>query len=142
MRFSRHQIAEQKLIDLIPVANVILLLMFFFLLSWSFVLQPGIEVRLPILGLPVATPQGQHIITLKSSSKNDFIMFFDEKTVDTEGLKLQLRLASEKNFGEWMTLNAEDSIPHGRVQEVVSFMIDRGFRVTLAVQPAITKTIP
>ncbi|MBI4023959.1 MAG: biopolymer transporter ExbD [Verrucomicrobia bacterium] len=134
MRFPRHNTGEQHLLDLVPVVNVVLLLTFFFLLSWSFVLQPGVEVRLPVTSYPSTSQQGRHIITLKSSTKDDVLMFFDEKSVDRDGLRASIRTASERHFGDWITLNADDSISHGKVQEVAAVAMERGFRVTIATQ--------
>lgn len=137
MRFSRHHIGGSKLVDLVPVANVVLLLIFFFLLSWSFVLQPGVEVRLPATNFRTASQQGRHIITLKLGSKDALIMFFDEKSVESDGLRERLKTASEKSHGDWITINADDSVSHGDVQQVAAMAMEYGFHVTIATQRAV-----
>ena len=71
MRLNRQLVMEQRPLELTPVVNVIMLLVFFFLLSWSFVLQPGVEVRLPITAFPATSPQGRHVVTLKATSESD-----------------------------------------------------------------------
>jgi biopolymer transport protein ExbD len=143
MRFSRHSINQQRVIDLIPVANVILLLMFFFLLSWSFVLQPGVEVKLPSTNFLSASQQGRFTVTLKSTSKEDSLIFFDEKNVSIEEFPALVKQAAEKSRGDWITLNADESVPHGQVQRVVSLLMESGFHVTIATQRAPSfKAIP
>jgi biopolymer transport protein ExbD len=133
MRFP-HQIAkDQKLIDLVPVVNVVLLLVFFFLLSWSFVLQPGVEVRLPLTSYSSANQQGRHVVTLKSSDK-DVLLFFDEKSVEPQVLDSLLQDAAKKNHGDWITINADDSVSHGRVQQIAAQIMALGFHVTIATQ--------
>lgn len=134
MRFSRHQVVDRKLVDLIPVANVVLLLIFFFLLTWSFVQQPGIPVKLPSSNYQSASQQGRHVITLKSFNRNEVLIFFDEKSVDLTGLKQHLNLASQEGKGAWMTLNADESVPHGSVQQVIGQMMEKGFNVNIATQ--------
>lgn len=142
MRLTNHSVGQQRLIDLVPVVNVILLLMFFFLLSWSFVMQPGVEVRPPTVSTSLTTPQGRHVVTLKGSAR-EILIFFDEKNVDEKALKQELVIASKKNEGEWVTVNADDSVSHGRVQEVAAMVMESGFRVTLATQRnAISSPLP
>jgi len=129
----RHQ-REERLVDLIPVVNVVLLLCLFFLLSWSFVRQPGIEVRLPSTSFSSASPQGRHVITLKSTAK-ETQMFFDEERVHENGLRTSLKMASGgKPTGDWITLNVDESVSHGEVQRVAAFAIENGFFVTIATQ--------
>ena len=54
---SRHPFhLHEALVDLAPVVNVVLLLICFFLLSSSFVLQPGIKVDPPRSVIAVGTP--------------------------------------------------------------------------------------
>jgi len=134
MRFPSRNSGPPRPLDLIPVVNVVLLLTFFFLLSWSFVLQPGVEVRLPSTGFSQGSPQGRHVITLKNHSKDNVMIFFDERVVSERELGICLSGASDQNSGEWITLNADESISHGRVQEVASLAMEKGFRVTIATQ--------
>jgi len=49
MRFKRHVELEHglKQIDIAPLIDVVFLLLIFFMLTSSFVIQPGIKVRLP-----------------------------------------------------------------------------------------------
>jgi biopolymer transport protein ExbD len=136
MRFaSQSPATDQKLMDLVPVVNVVLLLVFFFLLSWSFVLQPGVEVRLPAPSFISGNPQGRHVITLKASG-NDVLYFFDEKNVDPEGLKKYLNEAAEKNRGDWITLNSDENVSYGRTSEIATQIMALGFHVTMATQQA------
>lgn len=144
MRFPRHQVADQKFIDLIPVANVVLLLIFFFLLTWSFVQQPGIPVKLPFSSYQSASQQGRHVITLKSFNREEVLIFFDEKSVDLNGLKQHLTIAAQEGRGSWLTLNADESVPHGTVQQVIGQMMEMGFNVNIATQRSAnsTPTVP
>jgi biopolymer transport protein ExbD len=49
MRFKRHAQLEGglKQIDIVPLINVVFLLLIFFMMTSSFVIQPGIKVNLP-----------------------------------------------------------------------------------------------
>ena len=134
MRFARHEISEKKLMDLVPVANVVLLLIFCFLLSWSFVSQPGVEVKLPMTSFQSASQQGRHVVTLKAFNKDEVLIFFNEKSVDASSLKNYLKQAAEKAPGAWITLNADELVSHGVVQQVSAQMMELGFHVTIATQ--------
>jgi biopolymer transport protein ExbD len=134
MRFARRTLGDQRPIDLIPVINVVLLLTFFFLLSWSFVLQPGVAVRLPNPGFSGMSQQGCHVITLKNNPQGELLIFFDEKVVTPAELRAALIQASKKNYADWITLNADESVSHGNVQQVVGWAMEQGFKVTIATQ--------
>lgn len=137
MRLPYHNMDNRRVVDLVPLVNVIFLLMFFFLLSWSFVLQPGIEVRLPSTNFPTTSQQGSHVITLKTTTtttQSEPLIFFDESNVDETELRVCLKIAARKSFGDWITLNADDSISHGYVQKVASMAMEHGFHVTIATQ--------
>ena len=138
MHFPRRTLGQKHPLDLIPVVNVVLLLTFFFLLSWSFVLQPGVEVRLPATSFFQGSPQGRHIVTLKNSAKNNVMTFFDEKVVSDHELRACLAGVSSD---DWITLNADESIPHGRVQQVVSLVMEKGFHVTIATQRSLPPAV-
>jgi biopolymer transport protein ExbD len=142
MRLSNRSVGERRLVELVPVVNVILLLMFFFLLSWSFVSQPGIEVKLPLSQIPTTTQQARHVVTIKPISKDDVLIFFDEKSVSVDELREFLRDSSEKVHGDWITVNADEAVPHGRVQQVASLAIGFGFHVTIATQRASNLSTP
>lgn len=135
MRISHQQTRDQKLIDLVPIVNVVLLLVFFFLLSWSFVLQPGVEVRLPSASFSSANHQGRHVVTLKASDK-EALLFFDEKSVDAVTLKTYLQEVANnpQTHGDWITINADESVTHGQVQQVAADVMNLGFHVTIATQ--------
>ena len=162
MRFARHSVVDQKVVDLIPVVNIVLLLMFFFLLSWSFVLQPGVEVKLPGTSFSDAVQRGRHIMTLRNItgdnpasnkraensfpaskesevttqpySKKEIMVFFDEKVVALEELRKCLKEVAHRDHGEWITLNADEAVSHGYVQQVAAWAMEAGFRVTIATQ--------
>lgn len=141
MRFPRRTIGDQRLIELVPVMNVVLLLLVFFLINWSFVLQPGMPVHLPSTGITTVSPQGRHVITLKSRGaalRDEVDYYFDTQNVDEGGLESCLkREASATSPGEWITLNADQSVGHGHVVRVASLAMKHGFHVTLATQQTV-----
>ncbi len=134
MRLGSHQVVEKRLVDLVPVVNVVLLLTFFFLLSWSFVLQPGVEVRLPSTPLSTTTQQGRHVVTLKPVSRDEVLIFFDDDRVDLEHLRSRLKRSAEESPDEWITLNADESVSHGHVQQVTALAMEFGLHITIAMQ--------
>ena len=137
MRLRNLHVGDQRLVDLVPVVNVVLLLLLFFLLSWSFIHQTGFVIRPPSVDFPAATPQGRHVVTLKANGA-DPLIFLDEKSMDWLALQVQLKILSQKSPGEWITINADDSVSHGHVQRVASWLFEYGFKATTATQ----RTVP
>ena len=141
MRYKHRNIAEQRLVDLVPIVNVVLLLISFFLMSWSFVLPSGVGVRLGVDNFLIANQQGHHVITLKSIAKDNVAILFNEKIVDFEKLREHLKTAAEKTPGDRITINADDSVPNGLVQQALSLAMEYKFQVTMpTLKPAIPTT--
>ncbi len=70
------------------------------------------------------------------------MIFFDEKNVDEAGLGTSLKEASKKSSGEWITLNADDTVSHGQVQRTAAMAMEQGFRVSIATQRTMSEVIP
>ena len=84
-------------IDLVPVVTVVLLLLCFFLLSSSFVLQPGIKVDPPRSEFSEGTPSSRLIVAVAMSpaqvdaNGNPMaphpVLFFNDQIVTLDGLR-------------------------------------------------------
>src|SRR5271165_7110656 len=87
-------------IDLAPIVTVVLLLLCFFLLSSSFVLQPGIKVEPPRSAFSVGTPASRLIVAVTlppqqwdadgKPIKREPILYFNDQIVTLDGLRTDL----------------------------------------------------
>lgn len=88
---------------------------------------------MPSTELSSANPQGRHVITLKYV-EGAILIFLDEKKVDESILNESLDSFATVEKGEWVTLNADETVPHGQVQHIATLAIEKGFRVNVATQ--------
>ena len=92
MRFRKHVKLEkgQLQLDITPLIDVVLLLLIFFMLTSTFVLQPGIKVNLPKAATSEVLQKENLVIVV---TKEDLI-YLDDRTITTEQLKSELKKAS------------------------------------------------
>ena len=81
------------LFNTISLTDIVLLLLIFFLLSSTFVIQPGIKVKLPKAASTQAEERGNIYVTITSDER---IFLNDERVAEGElGAKLRVLLAAE-----------------------------------------------
>jgi len=83
MRFKRELSLERGALDVTPLIDVVFLLLIFFMLTSSFLMQPGIRVRLPRvhIGAPVEVQKLE--ITIDDSDR----VYVGKRPVTMEELK-------------------------------------------------------
>src|SRR5471030_329928 len=93
MKLSRTFHVNPGLFSLVPVVNVIFLLLIFFALTSSFILQPGIAVTLPFSSYNLAPQHNPQIVSITGTPAA--IYFHDQKT-SIEELSRSLSQASPR----------------------------------------------
>jgi len=91
MRFKRRLTIEKGHLDIAPLIDVIFLLLIFFMLTSSFIFQPGIKVDLP----KAVTSEVIHEKNLNIVVKKDNSVYVDERRLDRDELLSRLRIASK-----------------------------------------------
>jgi len=112
MRFKHHLELEKGRLDIAPLIDVIFLLLIFFMLTSSFILQPGIKVNLP------------EAITSKIVPKKNLELLINEKDhiyvsgkrIAIKELNSRLRIASKSKAP--VLIRADKSASLGKVVEV------------------------
>lgn len=126
----------------VAAINVVLLLLFFVLLSSPFVLQPGVVVDPPRGALGSGVPSSRLIVSVAmipspdAVSKNDKTpgIFFADQLVTLEGLTRALRELKRENTSTPLVVRADRSVPLGVVAEVMNAGLANGLSVVLATQ--------
>jgi len=138
------------LIDLAPVVSVVLLLLCFFLLSSSFVLQPGIKVEPPRSPYSVGTPASRLIVVVTLAPpqfdvdgkplKREAVLYFNDQIVTLDGLRAALAQLPPSRITPSLVIKADKEVPW----DVVSSVVDVGnrFPVVIATQPAAGTSSP
>src|SRR5271170_3377764 len=131
------------LIDLAPVVNVVLLLLCFFLLSSSFVLQPGIKVDPPRSAFGVGTPSSRLIVAVTlgpqqfddkgAPLKRDPILYFNDQIVTLDGLRAALDALPSSRVTPSLVVKADQDVPLTLITSIID--VAHRFTVVIATQP-------
>src|SRR5277367_96604 len=132
------------LIDLAPVVNVVLLLLCFFLLGSSFVLQPGIKVDPPRSEIAVGTPSSRLIVAITlgpqqydangAPLKRQPVLYFNDQIVTIDGLRAALDQIPRSAETPPLVLKADKDVPLDLITSVIDVAPHR-FSVVIATQP-------
>jgi biopolymer transport protein ExbD len=108
--------------------NVVLLLVFFILLSTSFLLQPGIAVELPVSRFLLPAMQDPLVVSVTGGP--GAAVYFEDRVV--EPAQLGARLESRRAASRQVVIKADRDAPLALVAEVTETALERGFSVALA----------
>ena len=114
-----------------PLLNGVLLLLIFFLLGSTFVVQSGMTVKLPESASRLAGFDRAHVITVASAGEN--ALFFDGKSVTKD--ELSKLLVEKKRESRRVIIHADAMAPFGRVVDVSNMALALGFEIAYATQP-------
>jgi len=112
MRFKRKVALEKGHLDIAPLIDVIFLLLIFFMLTSSFIFQPGIRVNLPRAITSEVLHKEQLVIVV--TEDNSF--FIDERPVEEEELVSRIMAASRR--GQSILIKADKASDLGKVIHV------------------------
>ena len=114
MRFKRHMELEHglKQIDIAPLIDMIFQLLIFFMLTSSFVIQPGIKVNLP-RAVTSEVVKYENIEVLISAEN---VTYFNGNVVTAPELKNLLKQVSQRK--QAILIKADKRASLGRVVEI------------------------
>jgi len=114
MRFRRHtQLQkEQAQFDMAPLIDCVFLLLIFFLLTSSYVIQPGIKVSLP----KAVTSEAIHKESLVLTITAEDVIYLNERALTTPELTSRLKIAAKKD--EPLLISADRRASLGKVVEI------------------------
>lgn len=128
MKLSRTINPNPALFHVIPLVNVVFLLLIFFALSSTFVLQPGIAVTLPYSAFTL-TPQRNPQIVSITAAPAPTIFFHDQRLTLEE---LAAGLADSRIKNRTLIIKADRSVPYDLVMKIMNQTLQMGFTVVLA----------
>jgi len=103
-------------INMVPFTDVVLVLLVIFMVTTPFLFQGSFQVKLPKVAAP--TPELPETITLTVAQGNRF--FVDDIETHPEELQDLLRTMVRRKPNAIVMVNADKSVPHGTVAEVLS----------------------
>ena len=115
------------LINITSLIDVLFLLLIFFMVSSTFIEQPGMDLQLP----EAETSTLREIKDLVLQIQPDDVMFLNSRQVNWENLKAFLNEEFQQNTDAALILQADKEVKHGNVVRVLD----------IAQQVGITKLI-
>jgi biopolymer transport protein ExbD len=132
MKLSRTKEYHFAWLVVLPLIDVVFLLIFFFLLSSNFILQPGIAVSAPFSRFTLGPQQNPQIISITGGPASA-IYFRDQKTT-LEQLGPLLDAAKRENRS--IIIKADRLTPYELVVAVTNAALEHGLTsVSLATTP-------
>ncbi len=132
------------LIDLAPVVNVVLLLLCFFLLGSSFVLQPGIKVDPPRSAIAVGTPASRLIVAVTMGPQRydangaplarEPVLYFNDEIMNVDGFRAALDQVPTSRVAPSLWVKADKDMPLDVMTSIIDIAAQR-FPVVIATQP-------
>jgi biopolymer transport protein ExbD len=139
------------LVDLAPVLNVILLLLCFFLLSSSFILQPGIKVNLPRLTYAEGSPASRLIVAVTLSPQlfddkgaplpRQPLLYYNDQIVTLDGLRAGLDQLPPSRIKPTLIVKADKDVPVDFISSIMDTVGPR-FDFEIAAQQASSGASP
>jgi biopolymer transport protein ExbD len=113
-----------------PLVSVLLLLLLFFMFSSTFVLQPGVQVRLHDRILGAGTPASRKVVTLTQAGE----IYIEQQRVDVARLRERLAEFAAAGAEQSVILKADAAVPHGLVLSVMNEILGARLNVVIAAQ--------
>jgi biopolymer transport protein ExbD len=122
MRFKRRVFIEKGILDVAPLIDIVFLLLIFFMLTSSFVFQPGIRVDLPKAVTSEVLNRELLVIVL---TRNDEV-YISDRLVSREEISSYLSLAARSN--QPVLIKADKSSGLGKVIEIWDICRESGVK--------------
>lgn len=120
MRFKRHVEFKKGQLDIAPLIDVVFLLLIFFMLTSSYIFQPGIKINLPKAVTSEVIQEKNLVVTV--NAKNE--IYLNNRAVSLKELKKNLKEAADKNRP--LLIKADRQASLGRVVEIWDFCREVG----------------
>lgn len=112
MKFKRKVFLEKGCLDIAPLIDVVFLLLIFFMLTSSFIFQPGIRVNLP----KAITSEVLHKELLVVTVTDDNETFVNERPVSGDELVSRIILAAKEE--QPLLIKADKKSSMGKIVEI------------------------
>ena len=136
MLFKMNSKIGKSRIDITPLVDVVFQLIIFFMLSSTFIMQPGIRVDLPSTRSVKADKTTGISVVIRSDGR----IFLEDQEIKKNQLKEALQKRKEKQPSDFLVIKADQRARHGIVVEVMAIAKEAGIsKVAIATKPIISE---
>jgi len=129
MNFSNKDEQNIKLeVNLVSLIDVVLLLVMFFMITTSFVAQPGIKVKLPQASAKEVQQKKELAVIISKDKK----IYLNEDLISLSLLPDRLNKALKEGNPPILIIKADELVPHGLVVKIMDIAKKTGIE-TLAI---------
>ncbi len=124
MKFKRHMELEHGLrqIDIAPLIDMIFILIIFFMLTSSFIIQPGIKINLP----KAETSEVVKCENIELIVSRENVIYLNGKVITAKELRVLLAQVSKRK--QAILIRADRGASLGRVVEIWDMCREAGVR--------------
>lgn len=128
MRLIRSAAPHPALIFVAPALDVVLALVFFLLLSTSFLLQPGVAVSVPDSPFLLAPQRDPQVVSVTAPPLS--AVYFENEQVSFEGLRA--KLSAPQGRKRTVIIKADRLAPFDLVARTMNVALELGLPTVLA----------
>ncbi len=130
IKLQKHVKLKKGALDMAPLVDVVFLLIIFFMLTSSFVSQPGIPVNLPKALTGQMLKQKKIVLTITK----DNVFYLDNQKMDMKELRVELKKLAVSN--ESVYIRGDEQVTLGSIAEVWDLCRELGISQTnIAITP-------
>ncbi len=115
MKLNRKHKTTTSLVDLAPMTDMVFQVLLFFIISSSFIVEPGIKINLPKSQTSELQVHQKMMVTINDKQE----IFMDKKPVKLENLEHRIKLALPYYKEKVVIIRADKTVPHGLVVQVM-----------------------
>ena len=137
MRFKRHYQITKGELNLTHLVDVIFLQLIYFMLTSSFIMQPGIKIKLPEATTTETITEKEVFVSISQEG----IIFYKDKPITLKTLEELLKKElSNKKQHVILVIKGDKRTEHGRVVQVMDTARRVGInKIAIATMPELSK---
>ena len=121
-RFKQTDNNASLFSNMAPMADIVFLLLIFFMITSSFVLEPGIDINLPRAATSQDQIRQKHVLTIT----RDNTILLDQDVVSFTMLRKVLEEAFADESAKLLIIRADKNVPHGVVVKALDISRQAG----------------
>lgn len=120
----RTRSKRKVLINITSLIDVMFLLLIFFMVSSTFLEQPGIKLELPYAESSVVVEQEEYVLFVDKDKK----FYLNDKPVELSDLEAMIKDSLAEMKDRSLVLKADQEVPHGTVVKIMDIAKRSGVR--------------